>query len=38
VAQSAIFENLFESNQTFHRKETLFLMTCSTSVQICKIY
>jgi hypothetical protein len=28
LAESAIFENLFESNQTLLLKENLFLMTC----------
>jgi hypothetical protein len=38
LAQLAIFENLFELNQTLLPKVNLFLKTCSTSVQILKIY
>jgi hypothetical protein len=38
LAQLAIFENLFELNQTLLSKVNLFLKTCSTSVQILKIY
>jgi hypothetical protein len=36
--QSAMFENLLESNQLLLPKENLFLMTCYTSVQIYKNY
>jgi hypothetical protein len=36
LAQSEIFENLLDSNQTSLPKENLFLMTYSTSMQICK--
>jgi hypothetical protein len=38
LAQSTVFKKLFESNQTLLPKENLFLMTCSTSVQIYKNY
>jgi hypothetical protein len=38
LTQSGNFENLLESNQTLLPKENLFLMTCSASVQIYKIY
>jgi hypothetical protein len=37
-AQSVVFKKLFESNHTLLPKENLFLMTCSTSVQIYKNY
>jgi hypothetical protein len=36
LAQSAIFENLLESNWTTLPKNKLFMMTCYTSVQIYK--
>jgi hypothetical protein len=38
LAQSRNFGNVLESNQTLLPKADLFLMTCSTSVQIYKIY
>jgi hypothetical protein len=38
LAQLANFENLLESSQTTLPKVKLFLMTCSTSVQIYKNY
>jgi hypothetical protein len=38
LPQSINFGNLLESNQTFLAKENLFLITCSTSVQINKNY
>jgi hypothetical protein len=34
LTQSGNFENLLQSNQTLLPKANLFLMTCSTSVQI----
>jgi hypothetical protein len=36
--QSKKFENLSELNHTLLLKENLFLMTCSTSLQIYKNY
>jgi hypothetical protein len=36
LAQSAVFENLLESNQTLLPKENLFLISFSASVQIYK--
>jgi hypothetical protein len=36
LAQSEIFENLLDSNQTSLPKENLFLITYSTGMQICK--
>jgi hypothetical protein len=36
LAHSTIFENLLESNSTIPPKEKLFLITCSTSVQVYK--
>jgi hypothetical protein len=36
LAQLANFGNLLDSNQTTLPKEKLFLITSSTSVQICK--
>jgi hypothetical protein len=38
LAPSAVFHNLLEFNHTLLLKEILFLMTCSTSVQIYKNY
>jgi hypothetical protein len=38
LAESAIIENLLESNWTILQKEKLFLVTCSASVQIYKNY
>jgi hypothetical protein len=38
LSQSAVFKKLFESNQTLLPKANLFLMACSTSVQIYKNY
>jgi hypothetical protein len=38
LVQSAFFEKLLESNQTLLPKYNLFLLTCSTSVQIYKNY
>jgi hypothetical protein len=38
LTQSVNFENLLKSNQTLLPKENLYLMTCSTSVQIYKNY
>jgi glutamate synthase domain-containing protein 1 len=38
LTQLENFENLLESNQTLHSQENMFLVTCSTSVQIYKIY
>jgi type IV secretory pathway VirB6-like protein len=35
---SVNFQNLLELNQTLHPKVNLFLMTCSTSLQIYKNY
>jgi hypothetical protein len=38
LVQSEIFVSLFKSNQALLPKANLFVMTCSTSVQICKNY